>query len=48
MKIENGKIVEATETELFAYYLKRGMDDIYPFQEYCWRMAGAGVNILND
>ena len=41
MKIENGKIVEATENELFDLYLKRGMDDIMDFNEYKRQMNKA-------
>ena len=42
MKIENGKIVEATEGELFGLYLDRGMDDCMDFYEYRHRMEAAG------
>ena len=38
MKIEKGKIVAATEDELFSLYLKREMDAIMPFAEYKERM----------
>ena len=42
MKVENGKIVEVTEQELFSLYLERGMDDVVDFHEYRWRMEKAG------
>ena len=42
MKVENGKIVEATEDELFGLYLDRGMDDVMDFHEYENRMQKAG------
>lgn len=42
MKIENGKIVEATEAELFSLYLDRGYDDCVDFQEYVRQMVKAG------
>lgn len=42
MKIENGKIVEASESELFGLYLDRSMDDIMDFHEYRRRMENAG------
>jgi hypothetical protein len=42
MKVENGKIVEATEGELFSLYLDRGMDDVMDFNEYKYRMEKAG------
>ena len=43
MKIENGKIVEATESELYDYYLTRGWDDVMSFPEYLERMRSVGV-----
>lgn len=42
MKIENGKIVEITENELFSLYLERNMDDVMDFREYRYRMEKAG------
>ena len=42
MKIENGKIVEVTEVELFRLYLDRCMDDVMEFSEYRYRMIKAG------
>ena len=42
MKVENGKIVEITESELFGLYLDRGMDEIMDFREYKTRMERAG------
>ena len=42
MKVENGKIVEITEAELFGLYLERNMDDIMDFNEYRYRMEKAG------
>lgn len=45
MKVENGKIVEITEDELFGLYLKRGMDDIMDFNEYTRRMKASGCII---
>ena len=47
MKIDNGKIVEATENELYKVYLDRGMDDIVSFTEYKVMMRGAGCKIVN-
>ena len=46
-KIDNGKIVEATENELYKVYLDRGMDDIASFTEYKVMMQGAGCKIVN-
>ncbi len=48
MKIENGKIVGVTEQELFDFYLKRELDDIYSFDEYLRRMKAAGVNVIQE
>lgn len=48
MKIENGKIVEATENELFEYYLARGYDDIMMFSDFLWSIRKAGVKIIAD
>lgn len=45
MKVENGKIVEVTEDELFSLYLERGMDDVMDFHEYRWRMEKAGCRV---
>lgn len=42
MKVEDGKIVEATEKELFGLYLERGMDDVMDFHEYRRQMEHAG------
>lgn len=48
MKIKNGKIVQATEEELFAHYLKSGFDDIMPFTDYKDRCAALGTKIVGD
>lgn len=45
MKIEKGKIVEATESELLDYYLKRELDTVMSFADYKRRMKDAGVKI---
>ena len=34
MKVKDGKIIEATEDELFEVYLKRGFDELFSFDEY--------------
>ena len=46
MKVENGKIIEATESELFSLYLEREMDDIMDFNEYKYRMKNAGCVVI--
>lgn len=48
MKVENGKIVEITEQELFGLYLDRGMDDVMDFHEYRNRMERAGCCVRED
>ena len=48
MKIENGKIVEATESELFDRWLSCDHCEIYPFQYYKWLCQDAGAKIVND
>ena len=45
MKIKNGKIAEATESELFDYYLSRGFDDIMSFTDYMKRCESHGTVI---
>ena len=42
MKVENRKIVEITENELFHLYLDRGIDDIYSFPQYVEMFKKAG------
>lgn len=46
MKTENGKIIEATEAELRAYFLSNGWDGLYSFDEYKRKMLSAGCVIL--
>ena len=48
MKIENDKIVEATENELFEYYLDHGYDDVMMFSDFLCSMRKAGVRIIAD
>ncbi len=48
MKIENGKIIEATESELFEYYLTRDYDDIMTFSDFLWSMRKVGVRLIAD
>lgn len=45
MKIKDGKIVEATESELFDYYLSRGFDDFMSFAFYMKRCEDLGTVI---
>lgn len=48
MKVENGKIVEATEDELFTQWLKSGFCDLMSFYEYKWRCKKLGTVIVED
>lgn len=48
MKIKNGKIAEATELELFDYYLSRGFDDIMSFKRYMERCEDLGTVIIKE
>lgn len=48
MKIENGKIIEATEGELFRKYIEEDWDDCMPFAEYKHRMEKAGCKVKDE
>lgn len=48
MKIENEKIIQATEDELYSYWLSRGWYDIYSFPEYMQRMKDAGCEVIAE
>ncbi len=48
MKIVDGKIAEATKSELFNYWLTCGYDDIYSFPEFLERMKKCGVVIKEE
>ena len=48
MKIENGKIIEATEDELFDYYLRREYDLIYAFPMYMMACKKNGTKIIKE
>lgn len=48
MKIENGIIVEASTIELYDYWLSRGFDDIYPFNDFIDVMCDAGTKVVNE
>ena len=47
MKIENGKIVEATVSELFDRWLSSDHCEIYPFDYYKWLCQEKGMKIIN-
>ena len=46
MKVNDGKIAEITEAELFGLYLDRDMDNEMDFREYKARMREAGCLIV--
>lgn len=46
MKVKRGKIIEATRSELFNYYLSRELYDIYSFPDYIELMKKAGTKII--
>lgn len=48
MKVCDGKIVEATENELFSQYLKAGYDDVISFQDYLYRCKELGTIITPE
>ena len=45
MRTKDGKIVFATEAELFRLYLDRGYDECLDFYEYKARMQEAGCEV---
>ena len=46
MVVENGKIIEMTEDELYCMYLDREMELCMDFKEYKTRMIAAGTKIV--
>lgn len=48
MTIKNGKILEATELELYGYYLSRDWDRFYSFPEYKRLCAEQGTKIIEE
>ncbi len=45
MVVKNHKIIEATEDELFKYYVKRKLDGSYSFPYYLSKLRLCGVNM---
>lgn len=45
MKVENGKITECTESELFDYWLKR-FDSVYTYEQFKLSLIKKGVRIV--
>ena len=48
MKIKNGKIVEATESELYDYYLTREWFEVYSFPHYKRLCKELGAKIVDE
>ena len=48
MEIERGKIVEATDIELFRYWLESGWSDIYSYTEYKNKVKELGTRVIED
>lgn len=48
MKIENGKIKEATTAELYERWLNQGLENIMTFPEYIRTMEDAGCVVRRD
>ena len=46
MTVNSNKITEITDDELYALYLRRGMDELMDFYEYRRRMRQAGVLVI--
>ena len=46
MIVENGKIVIATEEELFEHYLKAGFDDLMSFPDYKSKCIKFGTKVI--
>ena len=48
MKLENNKIVEATEDELYKYWIKSSWCDFMDFNEYKRRCENNGTKIVEE
>lgn len=48
MKVENGKIVEITDDELFSYYLKHEWYEIYDYPTYKEKCKEKGTKIIGE
>ena len=47
MTVKDGKITEATEEELFTYWLKR-YDDVLSLDDFLTRIKQAGTNVIEE
>lgn len=48
MKTENGKIIEATKTELYHYWLTGDWDEFVSFPDFMFYMEQAGVTVKEE
>ncbi len=48
MIISDGKIIEATELELYDYWLRLGLDDLFSFPDYVKSMKRVGVKVIGE
>lgn len=48
MKVEKGKITEATEYELFNRWVKFSFCDLYDFDTYIWTLKKLGVKVVAE
>ena len=48
MEIKGGKIVKATNIELYKYWLKSGWSDIYSYTEYKNKVRELGTKVIED
>ena len=48
MTIQDGKIVEATDSELFEYYLTRDWDLVMSYQDYKRECKERGLKVVDE
>ena len=48
MEIKGGKIVKATDLELYEYWLESGWCDVYSYPDYKNRVKELGTRVIED
>jgi len=48
MKVVGGRIAEATEDEMFDFYLTRDWDMVMPFREWLRRCKEQGTKVVDE
>ena len=48
MVVEGGKIVKATDSELYAHWLRCGLDDIMSYDDYKRQCIALGVEAVEE